>query len=62
MVLAAVNLAQQLDCLEVAAGGKRGLFILLVDSGYVCKVDQDVGISLAKGHEHEMQSLVQQPK
>ena len=61
MVLAAVYLAQQLDRLEVAAGSKRGLFVLLVDPGYVCKVDQDVGIGLAKGHQHEMQSLVEQP-
>ena len=61
MIFAAVYLAEQLNCLQVAAGSKRGLFVLLVDSGYVCKVDQNVRIGLAKGHEHEMKPLVQQP-
>lgn len=48
MILATIDLAQELDCFQIAVRSKRWLSILLMNSRYIRKIDQDVWISFAK--------------
>ncbi len=62
MVLSAIDLCKEVDSLEVAASCKVCLTVLLMDPRNVSEIDEDIGICLTKGHEHQMQALIEQPQ